>query len=137
MDRPIYGCLWLLLTDIPALRDPGPQSLPSGSQPFLPGTWKARLPRPSAAADAPVPLTLELGHQHSPSSGPAPGPPLAVQFILTSIPVFLLLPQEWKSKIHIETTGSFHFILILACPQTFLRGEPEPSGHSCFLRRML
>lgn len=57
MDRPIYGCLWLLLTDIPALLDPGPQILPSGSQPFLPGTWKARLPRPSAAADAPVPLT--------------------------------------------------------------------------------
>lgn len=57
MDRPIYGHLWLLLTDIPALRDPGPQIPPSGSQPFLPGTWRARLPRPSAVASAPVSLT--------------------------------------------------------------------------------
>lgn len=145
MDRPIYGHLWLLLTDIAALPDPGPQIPPSGSQPFLPGTWRARLPRPSAVASAPVSLTppgeVEL---LTPRARPPAQPlfwastrsPTCGSRLFSHLFLSLLLPQEWKSKIHIETTGSFHFILI-PCPQTFLRGKPEPLGHSCFLWRIL
>lgn len=115
------------------------------AQPFLPGTWRARLPRPSAVASAPVSLTppgeVEL-------LTPRARPPAQPQFwastrsptcgsrLFSHLFLSLLLPQEWKSKIHIETTGSFHFILI-PCPQTFLRGKPEPLSHSCFLWRIL
>lgn len=64
-----------------------------------PGTWKARLPHPVLLPVNLCPDPSRCGGAADPRTWPpAPGPPLAVQFILTSIPVFLLLPQECKSK---------------------------------------
>lgn len=136
--RPIYGRLWILLTDIPALREPRPQSFPLAPSPSSRNLEST--PAPSgAAASKPVPRTLPLRGSCRPQNlatstrSPSCGPVHPHVYSCLSAP---------PPRVQVKDTEKPQEVLVLFLSSRvhgpcFSRGEPEPSGRSCFLRRIL